>query len=68
MAINPAASVRGEKYQVIEGKTPEITIDQATRLIKSIDTGRVVGLRDRAIIAVLVFTAALRRGRGQAAS
>jgi len=58
MAINPAASVRGEKYQVIEGKTPEITIDQATRLIKSIDTGSVVGLRDRAIIAVLVFTAA----------
>jgi len=58
IAINPAASVRGERYQVIEGKTPEITIQQATLLIHSINTGRVVGLRDRAIIAMLVFTAA----------
>ncbi len=58
MVINPAACVRGEKYEVIEGKTPEITLQQATRLIQSIDTSRVVGLRDRAIIAVLVFTAA----------
>ena len=27
--LNPAASVRGERYQVIEGKTPEITVEQA---------------------------------------
>src|SRR3984893_1501600 len=27
--LNPALSVRGERYQVIEGKTPEITIQHA---------------------------------------
>src|SRR5579862_6205940 len=29
VALNPAACVRGERYQDIEGKTPEISIDQA---------------------------------------
>ena len=56
--LNPAASVRGERYQVIEGKTPEITVEQARTLLASIGTGHVVGLRDRAIIAVLIYTAA----------
>jgi site-specific recombinase XerD len=56
--LNPAASVRTERYQVIEGKTPEISIEQARRLLKSINTSHVVGLRDRAIIAMLIYTAA----------
>ena len=56
--LNPAASVRGERYQVIEGKTPEITVEQARTLLASVDTAHVVGLRDRAIIAVLIYTAA----------
>src|SRR3954471_18859113 len=43
--LNPAASVRGVKDQVIEGKTPEITIEQARTLLRSVDTGHVVGLR-----------------------
>jgi integrase/recombinase XerD len=55
--LNPAASVKGVKEQVIEGKTPEITIDQARSLLRSVDTGHVVGLRDRAIIATLAYTA-----------
>ena len=58
MVLNPAASVRGERYQVIEGKTPEITIEQARRLLSCIDVTHVVGLRDRAIIATLIYTAA----------
>lgn len=58
VVINPAAVAETERYQVIEGKTPEITIDQARRLIASIDTSRVVGLRDRAIITTLIYTAA----------
>jgi integrase/recombinase XerD len=58
MVLNPANSVRGERYQVIEGKTPEITIDQAKRLIASINTKTTVGLRDRAILGVLSYTAA----------
>jgi site-specific recombinase XerD len=56
--LNPAASVRGERYQVIEGKTPEITVEQARKLLKSINREHVVGLRDRAIIGVMIYTAA----------
>jgi integrase/recombinase XerD len=55
--LNPAASVKGFKETVIEGKTPEITVEQARTLLASIDTGTVVGLRDRAIVATLAYTA-----------
>ena len=55
--LKPASSVRGVKDQVIEGKTPEITIDQARTLLGSVDTSHVVGLRDRAILATLAYTA-----------
>ena len=55
--LNPAASVKGIKDHVMEGKTPEITIDQARTLLASIDTGHVVGLRDKAILATLAYTA-----------
>jgi integrase/recombinase XerD len=58
VVLNPAASVRAERYHVVEGKTPEIAAGQARRLLESIDTSDVVGLRDRAILAVLVYTAA----------
>jgi site-specific recombinase XerD len=58
VVLNPAASVRTERYQVIEGKTPEITVDQARRLLASVKIDSVVGLRDRAIIAMLIYTAA----------
>lgn len=67
--LNPAASVRGERYEVVEGKTPEITVAGARKLLASIDTSNVVGLRDRAIVAILIYTASragavakLRRG------
>ena len=56
--LNPALSVRGERYQVVEGKTPEITPAQARTLLKSLDTSHLVGLRDRAIVAILIYTAA----------
>jgi site-specific recombinase XerD len=56
--LNPAHSVRTERYQVVEGKTPEISIEHARRLLTSIDVTHVVGLRDRALIAVLIYTAA----------
>lgn len=58
IGLNPAATVRGERYQAIEGKTPEITRDQARTLLASIDTSRPVGLRDKALIATLIYTAA----------
>src|SRR5437879_6332409 len=45
--LNPALSVRGERYEVVEGKTPEITVKDVRTLLASIDTEGVVGLRDR---------------------
>lgn len=58
LLLNPALSVRGERYQVSEGKTPEISREHARRLLSSIDTSHIVGLRDRAVIAILIYTAA----------
>lgn len=56
--LNPAASVRAERYQVVEGKTPEIGVSSARTLLASIDTSRLGGLRDRAVIGTLIYTAA----------
>src|SRR5512135_1332582 len=56
--INPAATVKAERYAVVEGKTPQIDPAQVRTLLKSIDVSNPVGLRDRAILAVLVYTAA----------
>jgi integrase/recombinase XerD len=58
MILNPAATVRGERYAVVEGKTPAISPDQARTLLAAIDTTTPVGLRDRAVIATLIYTAA----------
>ena len=65
--LNPASSVRAERYTVVEGKTPEIAIEHARTLLRSIrvsydtEAGQVpnvVGLRDRAVIGILIYTAA----------
>jgi len=56
--LNSFASVRGQKYSVTEGKTAEISIDQARKLFKSIDVSTPMGLRDRAILGVLAYTGA----------
>jgi site-specific recombinase XerD len=53
---NPAGSVRGPKYVVKQGKTPVLLGEEARRLLDSIKTETVVGLRDRALIALLVYT------------
>jgi integrase/recombinase XerD len=58
VGLNPASSVRGERYQLVEGKTPEITVDQERALLASIRQRDVEGLRDKAIVATLVYTAA----------
>jgi integrase/recombinase XerD len=58
VVLNPAASVRGERYQLMEGKTPEITVDQERALLASLRPRGVEGLRDKAIVATLIYTAA----------
>lgn len=57
IVLNPAHSVRGPKHSVAEGKTPALTVQQARQVLASIDTRNAVGLRDRAIIAVMIYTA-----------
>ncbi len=54
--VNPAASVRGPKHVVKRGKTPVLKAEQARQLLDSIDTTTVVGLRDRALIGVMVYS------------
>ena len=44
----------------MEGRTPEIRIEVVRKLLVSIDTSHIVGLRDRAILAVLVYTTSRR--------
>jgi site-specific recombinase XerD len=58
VVFNPAQAVRGERFSVVEGTTPEITPEQTRALLASIAPRTLVGLRDRAVIGVLAFTAA----------
>jgi site-specific recombinase XerD len=55
LATNPAHAVRGPKHVVKRGKTTVLTGEQARELLDSIDTTTLVGLRDRALISVMVF-------------
>ena len=56
LPFNPASSVRGPKHVVRTGKTPVLFADDARALLDSIDTSDVVGLRDRALIAVMIYS------------
>jgi site-specific recombinase XerD len=56
LPVNPAASVRGPKHVVEKGKTPVLTADEARQLLDSIDCTKIVGLRDRALIGVMVYS------------
>ncbi len=53
---NPAGAVRGPKYVVKRGKTPVLSADQARQLLDSIDATELSGLRDRALIGVMVYS------------
>lgn len=53
---NPATSVRGPKHVVKRGKTPVLTADEARKLLDSIDASTLIGLRDRALIGVMVYS------------
>jgi site-specific recombinase XerD len=66
---NPAHSVRGPRYTVKKGKTPVLTAEEAHALLESIpitkkpandteaaDQPDLLGLRDRALIAIMVYS------------
>src|ERR1019366_370159 len=54
--FNPASSVRGPRFSTKKGKTPVLSADEARQLLDSMDTPSVVGLRDRALVALMVYT------------
>jgi site-specific recombinase XerD len=53
---NPAASVRGPSHTARTGKTPVLDPSETRQLLDSIDVSSVAGLRDRALIALMVFS------------
>src|SRR3954452_16702839 len=54
--VNPAASVRGPAHSVRSGKTPVLDPAEARQLLDSIDVTTSAGLRDRALIALMVYS------------
>ena len=56
MATNPAGSVRGPRHSALKGKTPVLDVAEARQLLDSIDVSTHAGLRDRALIALMVFS------------
>ena len=54
--MNPAHAVRGPKYSQKKGKTPVLDREEARSLLGAIDTSSVTGLRDRALIGVMIYT------------
>jgi integrase/recombinase XerD len=55
---NPAHSVREPRHSVSKGSTPVLSSEEATALLTGMDVSSVVGLRDRAIIALMTYTLA----------
>lgn len=54
--FNPFAPVRGPKLVRREGETPAMDAKEVRRLFAAIDTDTVIGLRDRALIATMLYT------------
>jgi integrase/recombinase XerD len=56
MAFNPAAAVRGPRHVVKKGKTPLLTPEEARLLLNSIDVSELSGLRDRALLGIMIYS------------
>ncbi len=54
--VNPAHAVRGPKYSQKNGKTSVLDRDEARALIAVIKTSSLTGLRDRALIGIMIYT------------
>ncbi|PWC26737.1 tyrosine-type recombinase/integrase [Teichococcus aestuarii] len=53
---NPAGAVRGPKHSISTGKTHMPSREEARSLLAAIDTTSLIGLRDRALIGMLLYT------------
>lgn len=56
LPFNPAASVRGPRYSYKQGKTPMLPVDEMRGFLEQIDTSSLIGLRDRALIGLMVYS------------
>lgn len=56
LPVNPAHAVRGPRHTQRKGKTPVLNVDEARALIEAIETNSLPGLRDRALIGLMVYT------------
>jgi integrase/recombinase XerD len=56
LPANPASAVRGPKHVVTTGSTPVLTAGETRTLLDRIPLGSLVGLRDRALIGVMVYS------------
>ena len=54
--VKPPHAVRGPKYSQKKGRTPVLDRDEARALIAAIDTSSLTGLRDRALIGIMIYT------------
>jgi site-specific recombinase XerD len=54
--VNPAHSVCGSRHSISKGVTPVLSSEEAMALLNGMKVSTVVGLRDRAIIAVMTYT------------
>jgi integrase len=54
--VNPAHSVRGPKHSVKKGKTSVLSPEEMRTLLDSIHATTLIGLRDRALIALMGYT------------
>ena len=55
---NPASVVRGPKHVIKRGKTPVLSPEEARELFNGIPSDTLIGLRDRALIGVLIYSLA----------
>ena len=53
---NPTAAVRGPTHVVKRGKTPVLQPGEVRLLLDSIDTSAIGGLRDQALIGVMIYS------------
>ena len=56
LPVNPAAAVRGPKHVVTKGATPVLSPAEARKLLETIDTGTLAGLRDRALLSAMLYS------------
>jgi site-specific recombinase XerD len=56
MPLNPALDVKPPRFSTREGSTRALSPAQVRTLIDSIDTNTVIGLRDRALIGLMLYT------------